>query len=103
MEKTVSLYVDMPIWANNLKVDDFVVTVGKTKSNSVYHVAEVRIKASPKTRMKRIYFKSYRSDLLTACKRDKEQSLVVMTWYSRNKKKNHVKNNDRGIKKTIDY
>ena len=86
MEKMKSLYVDTPQW-NDVLVDDFLVAVGKTKSNSVYHVAEVRHVPKPEKRMTRHYVKVFMSDLLTALKRDPEQQLIPITWYSRNKKK----------------
>lgn len=38
-DKLRSLYIDMPVWNKfGINVDDFLVAIGKTKSNSVYHV-----------------------------------------------------------------
>jgi len=86
MEKLKSLYIDTPAW-ESLKVDDFVVAVGKTKSNSVYHIAEVKSKPSPRhNRMTRHYVKVFKSDLLTMLRRDKEQKLLPISWYSKKKK-----------------
>jgi hypothetical protein len=56
------------------------------KSNSVYHVAEVKVKDRPEERRKRYYLKCYRSDLQTALRRDEDQGLIPIKWYSRNKK-----------------
>ncbi|AVR47242.1 hypothetical protein C7S20_19400 [Christiangramia fulva] len=89
MEKLISLYIDSPIWENSIEVDDFIIAVGKIKSNSVYHIAEVKSKQSPKhKKLWRYYVKCYRSDLITALKRDPNQRLISMQWYSRNKKNN---------------
>jgi hypothetical protein len=87
-DKIRSLYVDMPKFGEDISVDDFIVAIGKTKSNSVYHVVEVKIKESPKARMNRFDLKVYKSDLITAISRDEEQKLIPMVWYSRNKKQN---------------
>ena len=90
MEKLVSLYVDVPLGYRTIKVDDFIVTIGaKTgKTNSVYHVAEVKPKYFKKKRKWRYYVKCYRSDLMTCCARDKKtQKVIDIQWYSRNKKK----------------
>lgn len=87
MEKLKSLYVDVPMNYREVKVDDFIVAFGKTKSNSVYHVAEVKVKERPEHRTTRYYVKCYKSDLLTCCSRDKEtQRVIDIVWYSRNKK-----------------
>jgi hypothetical protein len=83
-DKLVSLYIDAPRWVKDIKVDDFIVTIGVNKSNSVYHVAKVRIKDMG--RMKRANVKCYRSDLVTALRRAPGQKLVPMSWYKRNKK-----------------
>ena len=87
MEKQVKLYVDCPTWEHPIRIDDFLVTVGKTKSNSVYHVAEVKSRPSPKhERLTRYHVKCFKSDLITAISRDNDQQLIPMQWYSRNKK-----------------
>jgi hypothetical protein len=83
-DKPISLYIDSPHWSPDLKVDDFIVAVGEKKSNSVYHIAKVNKKRRGRT--KRFYVKVYKSDLITACRRDPEQSLIAMTWYKRKKK-----------------
>lgn len=83
MDKPKKLYMDSPSW-QSVKVDDFLVAVGKTKSNSVYHVAEV--KTAPKGERKvRHHLKVYKSDLITCLKRDSSQNIHPFTWYSRNK------------------
>jgi len=88
MEKLIKLYIDSPVWQNSIQVDDFIIAVGKTKTNSVYHIAEVKSKQSPKHRkLWRYHVKCYRSDLITALGRDKSQALIPMQWYNRNKKK----------------
>lgn len=86
-EKLKSLYLDMADW-NKVKVDDFIVTIGKLKSNSVYHIAEItRIVPNKLKRITRYYVKVFKSDLQIAIMRDKNQSIIPIRWYSRNKKK----------------
>lgn len=88
-ERLRSIYVDVPFNGGAINVDDFVVTVGKNgHTNSVYHVAEVKVKHYPKKRMYRHYLKVYKSDLITLCRRDKElQNVMCMSWYKREKKR----------------
>lgn len=81
-EKLVSIYYDQPTWSPAVEVDDFLVTIGKKHSNSVYHVVQVKIKPQG-NRMNRFYLKCYRSDLLTALQRDKTQTIYPMYWYKR--------------------
>ena len=82
------LYIDMPSWEEGVKVDDFLIAIGKKQSNSVYHIAEVRPPTNPKNeRMNRYHLKVFKSDLLTAIKRDSDQKIQPIYWYSRNKKK----------------
>ena len=83
-DKPISLYVDSPNWSPDIKVDDFIIAIGVNKSNSVYHVSSVNIKNNG--RIKRANLKCYRSDLITALRRDDAQNLIPMTWYKRNKK-----------------
>ena len=85
-DKLKSLYIDCPIWNPDVSVDDFIVAIGVNKSNSIYHVAEVRKKPYHKKRKNRFHLKVYVSDLLTLIKRDSIQTLYTMTWYKRNKK-----------------
>ncbi len=87
IDKLVSLYIDIPVWNLNVRVDDFLVAVSKIKSNSVYHVAEVKVRLNVEKRIKRNYVKCYRSNLITMLKRDPEQKLIIVVWYSRDKKK----------------
>lgn len=87
MEKTRKLYIDCPSWTSGISVDDFLVVIGKKQSNSVYHVAKVKSKPSPKKRMTRYNVEVYKSDLITSLKRDNDQKLFEVTWYSSNKKK----------------
>ncbi len=86
-DRTVSLYIDCPKGGPAVKVDDFLIAIGKKQSNSVYHVAEVKARTSPKPRMTRYHMQVYHSDLITMLRRDPEQDFITLTWYSRNKKK----------------
>ena len=81
-----SLYIDLPSWRDPVQVDDFLVAIGKKQSNSVYHVAEVR-PPIPKHngKMNRYHMKVYKSDLVTALKRDDDQQLITLYWYPRGK------------------
>lgn len=81
-----SLYVDMPTWSEGIIEDDFIITIGNTKSNSVYHVYESKLKIRPNGRVARYYLKVLKSDLITALHRDPGQKLIPMQWYSRNKR-----------------
>ncbi|WP_341215755.1 hypothetical protein [uncultured Wocania sp.] len=64
-DKTVKLYVDCPSWKAPIKVDDFLIYVGKTKSNSVYHVAKVKYNPKPEKRIFRYHVEVYKSNLIT--------------------------------------
>ena len=87
IDKSKSLYVDMPQWKIGIMVDDFLVAIGKNKSNSVYHVAKIkRVVDKPEKRIIRYYLSVYKSELTTALRRDKTQKLIPIYWYSRNKK-----------------
>lgn len=86
MEKMKSLHIDMAQW-ESLKVDDFLVAVGKTKSNSVYHIAEIRSVPKLNSKVVRHHVKVFKSDLITMLRRGSDQGFVVIKWYSRNKKK----------------
>lgn len=87
IDKLKSLYIDMPQWKIGVIVDDFLVAIGKTKSNSVYHVAKVkRIVDKPEKKLIRYYLSVYKSELTTALRRDKTQHLIPIQWYNRNKK-----------------
>lgn len=83
MEKVKSLYIDRPSWANPICVDDFLVTIGIKKSNSVYHIIDVKAKPQSNKKVIRYYVKVFDSDLLTALKRTNEQNLIPLTWYRR--------------------
>lgn len=83
MEKLKSLYIDRPAGCSQICVDDFLVTIGQKKSNSVYHVQEVRPKPRMEGRMIRYYVKVFDSDLVTALKRDNTQQLIPLHWYKR--------------------
>jgi len=86
-ERVIKLYIDCAAWQSPIQVDDFIISVGKTKSNSVYHVANVTAKPSPKhRRLIRYNLKCYKSNLLTACSRDNDQRLIPVKWYNRDKK-----------------
>lgn len=86
MENTFSLYIDTPIWVDPINVDDFIITIGQKKSNSVYHDAETRRKKFVEKRFARNYVKVYRSDLITALKREQGQKLIPIQWKKRNNK-----------------
>lgn len=88
MEKLKSLYVDSPSWAPAILPDDFIVAVGKTKTNSVYHVVESLPKTNSKKRTVRYNLKVLNTDLITALRRDVDQQLVPMQWYPRGKNNN---------------
>lgn len=81
-DKLVSLYVDSPRWNPLIQPDDFLVAVGAKQSNSVYHVAEVKHKDCGNGMM-RNYVKVFRSDLVSALRRDPSQRLIPLTWYKR--------------------
>ena len=70
----------------DIKTDDFIVAIGKLKSNSVYHIIESRMTKS--NYGFRFHIRVMKSDLLTALKRNSNQQLIPMFWYNRNKKTN---------------
>lgn len=72
------LYVDS-VRDIGIKEDDFIVTIGKLKSNSIYHVIES--KKTERLNGLRFHLKVMRSDLLTCIKRDFNQRLIPMIWY----------------------
>lgn len=84
MDKLKKLYIDMPSWCDPISVDDFIVAVGVKKSNSVYHVASVKV-GRLKDRVQRFHIQVYKTDLLTALKRESDQKLITIKWYSRKK------------------
>lgn len=77
----------MPRWTPAVKVDDFLVAIGKKQSNSVYHIASVRSVLRPGKRITRYHMQVYKSDLITCLNRDSDQQLITLFWYNRNKKK----------------
>lgn len=85
METTRSIYIDMAAWEAPPKPDDFVVAVGKTRSNSVYHVATVRAVPHKARRAVRYHLQVFKSDLLAAIRRDGDQQIITMRWNSRNR------------------
>lgn len=82
IDKLVSLYVDMPSWEIPIMVDDFLVSIGEKKSNSVYHVLEVKT-TYPREHVMRCYVKVFRSDLVTALQRSSYQKLITLKWNKR--------------------
>ena len=85
--ETKSLYVDSLNYDYQVQVDDFFVAIGKLKSNSVYHVAEIVRRHPVKSgRMTRTHMRVVKTDLITALRRDESQVLIPFQWYSRNKK-----------------
>lgn len=85
-DRLVSLYVDTPGWCDRIRTDDFVVAEGERKSNSVYHVASVRVVPLPERRMYRQHLKAYRSDLITCIRRSPEQRVITMRWRPRTRR-----------------
>lgn len=85
-DKPKSLYIDVPSWHPPIKVDDFLIAVGKLKTNSVYHVYTVKSKVRPDKRIIRYYVKVFKSDLITCLKREETQDIITIQWYSRDKK-----------------
>lgn len=83
MERIKSLYIDQPSFYPPVKPDDFLITIGAKKSNSVYHISEVKARPRPSPKWIRYYLKVYDSDLPTALQRDKTQQLIPLTWYKR--------------------
>lgn len=78
------LYVDC-FQDIGIKRDDFIVTIGKLKSNSIYHVVESR--KTIRINGFRFHLKVMKSDLITCIKRNTDQGLIPMIWNSRDKKK----------------
>lgn len=89
MDNPKRLYIDIPDWDEPAKVDDFLVAISKKQSNSVYHIAEVRSVVPRKKQpgISRYYLNVYKTDLITAIKRDEDQKVIPVYWYSRGKKK----------------
>lgn len=86
-DKLLSLYIDLHKEDIEVKIDDFIVAIGKKQSNSVYHIAEVTRRQCPKHIFAwRFHVKVFRSNLITAISRDPEQQLIPIKWYPRNKK-----------------
>lgn len=83
MEKPRRIYYDQPAWAVPPKADDFLVAVGKTKTNSVYHIVSVRAVPREQLRMVRYYLEVLHSDLITALRRGGDQALYTMRWNKR--------------------
>lgn len=74
-----SLRIDYPSWQPEIQVDDFLVSIGKTKSNSIYHVAGTT-KITRRGRIVRQHMKVVKSDLVTMVRRDNEQKVIPFTW-----------------------
>lgn len=85
-DKIKSLYIDCR-YDDIIKADDFIVTIGKRKSNSVYHVARIKSRKYIFPDKVRYYMEVLVSDLITCLGRDRDQALIPMVWYSRDKKK----------------
>ena len=84
--ETRRLYIDMAAWEVPPRPDDFLVAVGKTRSNSVYHIATVRAVPHKTLRAVRYHLQVYKSDLLAAIRRDGDQQIIPMRWHSRERK-----------------
>lgn len=86
MENLKSIYIDCAAWDAPVNVDDFLISIGVNKSNSVYHVAKVKAVERPEFRVIRYYCKVFKSDLITALKRDENQRVITLYWYKRETK-----------------
>lgn len=86
MDKPRKLYIDMHSCEQEVKVDDFLVAIGKKKSNSVYHIAEIRSIVPQKNGFNRYYITVFKTELATALKRDSSQNIIPISWNPRNKK-----------------
>lgn len=81
-DKPKSLYLDVPRWGEYPEIDDFIISIGKRKSNSVYHISKIKSTTERKNRMIRFYLEVYKTDLITALNRDKKnQRIITMSWY----------------------
>lgn len=82
VDKIRKFYVDCDSDIN-INTDDFIVAVGKKRSNSVYHVVESRKEERPNGF--RFYVKVLKTDLITCLKRELCQSIFPVVWHSRNR------------------
>jgi hypothetical protein len=73
------LYIDTRESRPSIKVDDFIVAIGKKKSNSVYHISEARHKIN--AGFVRNSIVAYKTELYIALMRNKDQQLVPVKWY----------------------
>jgi hypothetical protein len=82
-DNSKKLTIELPNWNPSIKVDDFLITIGKKQSNSVYHVSEItRISHHPNRRTTKYHIKTYKSDLITMLRREPNQSLFTVTWHT---------------------
>lgn len=80
--------MDLPFHYPNPQVDDFLVSEGDTKTNSIYHIMEITKVTWPKARIKRIHMQVVKTDLLTMIRRDKVEQLVhPFRWYRQSQKR----------------
>ena len=81
MDKPIKLHID---FRDNLQCvfeDDFLVTIGKRKSNSVYHISEVKIRPHKNlVGVLRHDITCYKSNLVVALQRDPSQNLIPAQW-----------------------
>lgn len=83
MESTRKLYIDCPEWADPIKEDDFIIAIGEKKSNSVYHVWTVKEGVHKEKGMVRSHVTVFKSDLITALKREEGQKLIPLVWHKK--------------------
>lgn len=81
-----SLYLDTAAWEKGPQVDDFLVAIGKLKSNSVYHVAGAGGFTTPRPHVRRWHLRVYLSDLPMLVQRDRVQQVWPLHWYPRKKR-----------------
>lgn len=85
---TVGLFFDIPFGRWPPRPDDFVVAVGEFKSGQVYLVKEVRAVRSRavRERFNRYQMRCFKTDLPTLARRERDQVVFTLRWYSRDRK-----------------
>ncbi len=81
MDGLRNIYIDMSYDDNPIKRDDFLIAIGKKKSNSVYHVYSVVLK--PKASKIRYHLEVVKCELIDALRREPPQKIQPFYWYSR--------------------
>lgn len=84
MEQARRIHIDIPASDPAICIGDFLVAVGKTKTNSVYHVANViRVCDRPAQHARRVYLEVLPSELRHAIRRDRDTRLIPFKWNPR--------------------